>query len=264
MSTSRREFLKAGGFTLLGVSGAAPFITARERGDTPREAPPELQGKRFAMAIDTRKCEHCQNRRACAEACHREHNVPDWEDREEEVKWIWNEPLERVFHGRVNEYTDEALRERAIPVLCNHCDKPPCVKVCPTKATFKREDGPVMMDQHRCIGCRYCVVGCPYGARSFNWSDPRDYFKAESSRALNPGYPTRRKGVVEKCTMCTERLAMNLEPACVEACAQSGAGALLFGDLEERDSPLRRAVESSLAVRRKAELGTRPRVFYEL
>jgi len=261
MTTSRREFLKAGGVAIVGVGAAAPFIAARERSDEAHPAPLAQGGKRLAMAIDATKCEQCQNRDACIEACHREHNVPQIEGPEEEIKWIWRESLKEVFPEQVHEYSDDALRERLTLVLCNHCDKPPCVKVCPTKATFKREDGPVMMDQHRCIGCRYCVVGCPYGARSFNWSEPREHFE---DGVPNPSYPTRTRGVVEKCTFCTERLARGQEPACVEACANSGAGALVFGDLEEPESAVRRAVESSLVVRRKAGLGTIPRVFYKL
>ena len=90
---------------------------------------------------------------------------------------------------------------KPVLVLCNHCDNPPCARVCPTEATWKRDDGIVMMDWHRCIGCRYCIAACPYGSRSFNWQRP-----AAASRQADPDYPTRTKGVVEKCTFCDERL----------------------------------------------------------
>ena len=137
--------------------------------------------------------------------------------------------------------------------LCNHCEKPPCVPVCPVKATFKRADGIVMMDYHRCIGCRYCVAACPYGARSFNWEDPRPYI-----RKIDPGYPTRTRGVVEKCNFCEERLVKGLMPACVEACSKG----LAFGDLNDSGSAVRRLLSSRHAMRRKAYLGTKPDVFY--
>ncbi len=191
-------------------------------------------------------------------ACHGAHNVPDFGGGDEEVKWIWKEPLELVFRHRVSEDTGDEIRHRAIPIMCNHCDNPPCVRVCPTQATWKRDDGIVMMDQHRCIGRRYCIAGCPYGARSFNWRDPRPYIEEFRS-----DYPTRTKGVVEKCTLCTERLARGQIPACVQACKEE-AGAMVFGDLSDPETEIHQLVRSQLVARRKAELGTRPKVLYKL
>ncbi|MBI5748315.1 MAG: 4Fe-4S dicluster domain-containing protein, partial [Nitrospinae bacterium] len=127
--------------------------------------------------------------------------------------------------------------------------------VCPTKATFKRADGIVQMDYHRCIGCRFCMAACPYGSRSFNWRDPRPFIKEK-----NTEYPTRAKGVVEKCNFCEERLAKGLMPACVEACKDNKA--LIFGDLNDTDSEVRKVLESSYTIRRKLELGTQPGVYY--
>jgi len=139
-----------------------------------------------------------------------------------------DEQLRNVFPGQSDDFNTQNLLGKPFVALCNHCTNPPCVRVCPTKATFKRaEDGIVMMDFHRCIGCRYCMAGCPYGARSFNFRDPRPYIKTE----LNMKFPTRERGVVEKCNFCAERLADGLLPACVEACK---AGALSFGDLADR------------------------------
>jgi Fe-S-cluster-containing dehydrogenase component len=112
-----------------------------------------------------------------------------------------------------------------------------------------------MMDYHRCIGCRYCMAGCPFGARSFNYRDPRPYFKQD----LNATFPTRERGVVEKCNFCEERLAVGLLPACVEACK---VGALTFGDQSDPKSPVRKLLSSNFTVRRKAELGTQPNVYY--
>jgi molybdopterin-containing oxidoreductase family iron-sulfur binding subunit len=114
-----------------------------------------------------------------------------------------------------------------------------------------------MMDEHRCIGCRYCVVACPYGSRSFNWVDPRLHLAS-----VSPGYPTRTKGVVEKCTFCAERLAVGELPLCVEACTRAGVGALSFGDLGNASSPIAGLLGSTNALRRKSALGTSPHVFY--
>jgi molybdopterin-containing oxidoreductase family iron-sulfur binding subunit len=127
--------------------------------------------------------------------------------------------------------------------------------VCPTGATWKREeDGIVMMDLHRCIGCRYCMAACPYGARSFNWVDPRPHVAD-----LNPDFPTRTQGVVEKCNFCSERLAKGQLPACVEACTEK---ALMFGDVNDPKSEIRQVLAKSYTLRRRAELGTGPNVYY--
>jgi len=111
-----------------------------------------------------------------------------------------------------------------------------------------------MMDWHRCIGCRYCMVACPYGSRSFNWADPRPYIAR-----LSPDFPTRSKGVVEKCTFCYERLEKGQSPACVEACTEK---AMAFGDLEDPRSEVRRLLEARYGIRRRPELGTQPEIYY--
>ncbi|HEX7504100.1 MAG TPA: 4Fe-4S dicluster domain-containing protein, partial [Syntrophales bacterium] len=147
-------------------------------------------------------------------------------------------------------------RARKLPVLCNHCDNPPCVRVCPTQATFKRADGIVMMDYHRCIGCRFCMAACPYGARSMNYRDPRPFI-----RKINNDYPTRTKGVVEKCTFCEERLRKGILPACVMACEEK---ALVFGDIDDPRSEIRRLLDKELPIRRRVELGTKPQAYYIL
>jgi len=128
------------------------------------------------------------------------------------------------------------------------------VRVCPTQATWKRDDGIVDMDWHRCIGCRYCMAACPYGSRSFNWMDPRRYIQHP-----NAEFPTRTKGVVEKCTFCTERLVAGRLPGCVEACPEK---ALVFGNLADPHSPIRELLAKRQHLRRRPELGTGPAVFY--
>jgi len=253
MNFSRRALLKAAGFTIAGI-GFRPVLEALGSGESSKifADPRRLTGKRWAMVVTPGKCAPgCQE---CVAACHRVHNVPDFGNPKDEIKWIWDEPFEHVFPGQEARYTEESFRKRPVLVLCNHCDNPPCVRVCPTKATFRREDGIVMMDYHRCIGCRFCIAGCPYGARSMNFRDPRPFIKK-----INPIFPTRTKGVVEKCNFCEERLAKGVIPACVEACKEK---ALVFGDLENPQSEIRKIIRAQLTLRRKPELGTHPQVYY--
>nr|CAJ31172.1 Hdr-like menaquinol-oxidizing enzyme, subunit A (HmeA) [uncultured sulfate-reducing bacterium] len=255
MGMDRRKFMKVAGVTALGVaSGARSKMLARgtsrmTAGESPRT------GTRWAMVIDLKKCAEADGCKDCINACHVTHNVPKFDSPKDEIKWIWKEPFERAFHSQENEYFGEELKHGPTLLLCNHCDNPPCVRVCPTQATWKREgDGIVMMDWHRCIGCRYCVAACPYGSRSFNWRDPRPHIAD-----IDDDYPTRNRGVVEKCTFCEERLAKGQLPACVEACK---AKAIVFGDLEDPDSEIRAILGERFTIRRKPELGTKPEVYY--
>jgi len=254
MDINRREFLKiAGASTIVGILGGWTAVEVLAPGELEsRQSPQALNAKRWAMVVDTKRMDEA-NARNCIEACHRIHNVPSIDDTKSEVKWVWLEPFEHAFPLSNNEYLAESIKERRFLVFCNHCDDPPCARVCPTKATWKREDGIVMMDQHRCIGCRYCMAACPYGSRSYNWKDPRPFIKKG-----NPDYPTRSNGVVEKCTFCAERLDQGLMPACVEA----SKGALIFGDLADSASEVREILRTHYTIRRKLSLGTDPSVFY--
>jgi len=116
------------------------------------------------------------------------------------------------------------------------------------------------MDFHRCIGCRFCMAACPYGARSFNFLDPRTASNLNEPQEQLLTFPTRMKGVVEKCNFCGERLALGLEPACVEAC--KGTGAIVFGDLNDSHSEIRKVLDQEFTIQRKPSAGTRPSVFY--
>ena len=258
METNRRSFLKLGGLCALGL-GALPVVDALGKSDLPKvmNNPQALVGKRWAMVVDMKKCWEkgkpgCKD---CILACHVTHNVPDIGSDKEEVKWLWMEPFENAFPGQESQFLPEDVKEKPFMVLCNHCAQAPCVRVCPTQATFKRADGITMMDFHRCIGCRYCMAGCPYGARSFNWKDPRNFIKTE----LNMTFPTRERGVVEKCNFCDERLGVGKIPACVESCKD---GCLHFGDLQDPNSEVRKILASHFTIRRKPELGTDPSVYY--
>jgi len=257
MSMDRKLFLKITGCALAGAfTGEQLLQVVDAQAEAASPAPGALKAKRWGMLIDTRKCRRADDCDKCIQACHEIHNVPSVPDKTREVKWIWKESYEHAFSVE-SEYANEAFEQRLLPVFCNHCDEPPCVRVCPTGATWKREsDGIVMMDWHRCIGCRYCMAACPYGSRSFNWSDPRKYLER-----TNAGFPTRTKGVVEKCTFCSERLAIGEPPACVEACPEK---AMIFGDLADPKSEIRRLIREERTDRRKTELGTNPEVFYIL
>jgi len=259
MKPTRRTFIKAAGLAALGL-GIKPTIDLVGGGQhieasSQAAAEPTAATKRWAMVVDTTKCpEGCTD---CIDACHHTHNVPHFDNPKEEVKWIWHDSYEHVFPDQENEFARKGLNDLSVLLMCNHCDNPSCVRVCPTKATFKRaQDGIVMMDMHRCIGCRFCMAACPYGSRSFNWKDPR---LGLDMKNLNPDYPTRTRGVVEKCTFCAERIDKGLNPACVEACKKK---ALVFGNVEDPESPVRKLLDANYTLRRRVELGTGPRVYY--
>jgi Fe-S-cluster-containing dehydrogenase component len=254
MSLDRREFLR-----IMGLTGAAglcgKWVIGAFASESPiQPSPGIMRAKRWAMVIDIKKCLSKDGCRDCIVACDQAHNIPQFDNPKDEVKWIWKERFENAFPNQDNEYLVESLKDKQIPIFCNHCADPPCVKVCPTQATWKRDDGIVMMDWHRCIGCRYCMAACPYGSRSFNWRDPGPFIKNE-----NNDFPTRTRGVVEKCTFCAGRLAVGKIPACVEVCP---AKAMVFGDIDEPDSEIRAVLRENYTIRRKTELGTNPQVYY--
>jgi molybdopterin-containing oxidoreductase family iron-sulfur binding subunit len=206
------------------------------------------------MVIDTRRFESAEDLEPLIEACHSIHNVPKLENKHHEIKWIWETEYKHAFPGIATGFVADSVKHRPFMVLCNHCENPPCVRACPTKATFKREsDGIILMDFHRCIGCRFCMAACPYGSRSFNFRDPRPFIAK-----TNKAFPTRMKGVVEKCNFCAERLAVGKLPACVEV----SDGALAFGDLYDPESEVRQLIKENYTIRRKQTLGTEPSVYY--
>jgi len=252
MKLTRKDFLRIAAGTVV-AAGAGRLVHAIGGNDARPPALPAQAKRRWGMAIDLQKCREEKECDTCIKACHLAHNVPEIPNRAHEVKWIWNERYENVFPFQQNEYARQTFQS-SLTVLCNHCAHPPCVRVCPTQATWKREDGVVMMDYHRCIGCRYCMAACPYGSRSFNYVDPRPHIGK-----VNPDFPTRAAGVVEKCNFCEERLANGQLPACVEACPRK---ALIFGDLNDENSPVRHALRGRYSIQRQPELGCGPSIFY--
>jgi molybdopterin-containing oxidoreductase family iron-sulfur binding subunit len=261
--TSRREFLKAASLTLGGVGvGLAGLRLARAEEHEIEVAASTL---RWAMVVDLPRWIDLQDHEQVFQVCHRAHNVPDFSglaDPEERIrhaiKWIWDEPFANAFPGQHHEVMTERYREAAAPVLCNHCESPSCVRVCPTQATWKRDDGIVMMDMHRCIGCRYCIIACPYGSRSFNFRDP---VQGLDPGSITPSYPRRMRGVVEKCTFCSE-LSDGSGGAWEPECVRASQGALSFGNLRDPRSEVRRLLSERFSIRRKPDLGTNPYVFY--
>ncbi|MCX7857275.1 MAG: 4Fe-4S dicluster domain-containing protein [Deltaproteobacteria bacterium] len=212
--------------------------------------------KRWVMLVDVSVCAKNRDCEACIKACHETHNVPNVGGSKEQIKWIWFSKFEKVFETEIPPIAQKKLGSWPVILMCNHCENPPCVKVCPTSATWKRKDGIVMMDYHRCIGCRYCMAACPYGARSFNWRDNKRYVGN-----VNYDFPLRNKGVVEKCNFCEERIAKGLQPKCVETCESR---ALKFGNLYDADSSVSKVLKERTSLVRKGYLGTNPNVFYLL
>lgn len=258
MKTSRRRFLKVAGLTTLALTSGITALSGEANAQVAPgryiKRPGMLQAKRWAMVIDTRAFHSPEDYAPCIEACRLAHNVPDVPG-DRNVKWTWLDSYDHVFPDDMNNHLNSAVRSKPYLLLCNHCTNPPCVRVCPTQATYRMEDGIVAMDYHRCIGCRFCMAGCPYGARSFNFVDPRKYLP---DPVPNQAFPTRMIGVVEKCNFCVERLAEGNLPACVEA----SDGRIMFGDLEDPNSTVRRALAANFSIRRKPSLGTQPGVYY--
>ena len=252
MKITRKQFLRLTGLSLV-AAAAKDAVRAVGKGSAPAGSGP-TRSVRLGMVVDLKKCRENAGCNACVHACNAAHNIPQFADRAHEVKWIWTESFATVFPFAHAGYGPQGEAQSGVPLMCNHCDNPPCTRVCPTQATWKRDDGIVMMDWHRCIGCRYCIAACPYGSRSFNWQDPRP-----AIASINPDFPTRTKGVVEKCNFCEERLARNQKPACVEACPQ---GVFTFGNLADPNSEPRQLLRTRFAVQREPELGTGPSIHY--
>jgi molybdopterin-containing oxidoreductase family iron-sulfur binding subunit len=260
MDSSRRRILQLLGLSSLALTAKPVFnaFAVEEHAEKPKatlkDGENALKAKQWALVIDTRQFESEEDLEPLVEICNKIHNVPHLSEKRHEIKWIWGEHYHNAFPGKAARFLSEEVEHKPFLVLCNHCENPPCVRACPTQATFKREsDGIVLMDFHRCIGCRFCMAACPFGARSFNFRDPRPFV-----REINDEFPTRMKGVVEKCNFCAERLAVGQLPACVEV----SEGKLAFGDLYDPESNVRELIRTHFTIRRKQTLGTEPSVYY--
>jgi tetrathionate reductase subunit B len=226
---SRREFALAGAAVLASQTGG-PVPAETE----PARSTAGTTGTRLAMVIDLDRCIGCQ---ACAVACKSENGVRLGGFR----SWV----SEKEVGGYPN------VTRYFLPRSCNHCQEPACLKVCPVGATFKRPDGLVDVDKRKCIGCRYCMVACPYGARYFN---PRR--DPEGAKL----FPARTRGTVDKCNFCAHRVDNDVVPACVNTCP---AGARVFGDLNDPESEVFRVYSSEHTVALLPDFGTGPSVWYK-
>jgi len=197
---------------------------------------------RLGMVIDLRRCIGCYG---CQIACKAENGTRPG------TTWA------RVVKREWGEYPD--VKKLSIPVLCMHCGEPPCVEVCPTGASQKQEsDGIVFVETDVCVGCRACVMACPYGARYYQ-DDERDYFEQGNNAYEQCVYAAHQKGVVEKCDFCRHRLARGEEPACSANCM---CKARIFGDLDDPVSEVSRLIREEGGFQLNPELGTDPSVWY--
>ncbi|HIN58899.1 MAG TPA: 4Fe-4S dicluster domain-containing protein [Gammaproteobacteria bacterium] len=195
---------------------------------------------RWGMLVDATRCvSGCD---ACVKACATEHGLEMTDRPEIDAQWI----------RKVDLIDENTGREISLPVMCQHCEDAPCVAVCPTGASFRREDGIVLVNKHTCIGCRYCMMACPYKARSFI------HINLVGQRTHSP----RGKGTVESCTFCVHRVDRDREPACVEACTAAGHQALLFGDLSDNEGELAHRLSEVQTQQLRSDLGTNPGVHY--
>ena len=203
---------------------------------------------KLAIGINLDRCIGCHT---CANACKMQNNVPDG--------MLWNRVLTEgcdAIDGAVGTYPD--LSRTYVPLACQHCENPACMKVCPTGATYKDDAGRVEIEYDRCIGCRMCMAACPFNARVFNWEDP------QRDGGFNWGdarVPVRTRGVMEKYTLCRERTDEGEAPMCVVCCPTH---ARVFGDLDDPTSELAqlRSKAGSNVHLLLEEKGTKPQVFY--
>jgi len=261
--STRREAL-----ALAAATGVALVRTARAEEQTPASAGSGARPHRFGMAIDLDRCLRCQ---ACVVACAAENNVPPAgraaAERPSPIHWM--DMLVRPARA-----PDAGLLRGPLPVPCMHCEEPACAKVCPVGATYRADDGVVAQIWDRCIGCRYCMIACPYSRRYYNWAAPA--WPGGDASSVNPDVAVRPAGVVEKCTLCHHRIRARYErarldeepvtdadlrrlPACAASCPSE---AITFGDLADPKSALSALVSSPRATRLLEHLGTGPKVFY--
>ena len=225
------------------------------------KATPPLEGVKFGYGLDLSRCIGC---RRCVYACVQENN----QSRDPQIHWIRVMQLEKE-KGVALEYAEHYYNPAEVPekgkfympVQCQQCENPPCTKVCPVQATWPENDGIVVVDYNWCIGCRYCMAACPYGARHFNWAKsklPKDEMNPETHYLGNRPRPT---GVVEKCTFCIQRTREQpgRYPACEEVCP---VGARKFGNLLDPKSEIRYLIENKRVFILKEDLNTQPKFFY--
>ena len=235
----KRSFLRSA--AVVGGLTIAPGIMLYQTASAKPDEQAVTDKHRWGMLIDTNVCqEDCD---ACVTACNEEHGLWDLGRPTTDAQWIRKLNIKDKQTGHVT----------SLPMMCQHCEHPPCVDVCPTKASFKRADGIVLVNPHTCIGCRYCMMACPYKARSFIHEPLVDQL---------PHAP-RGKGCVESCTLCVHKVDRgDNNTACAEACARDGHQALLFGDLNDPNSEISKQLEKHGGVQIRADLNLNTGVRY--
>ncbi|MFC1886434.1 4Fe-4S dicluster domain-containing protein [Thermodesulfobacteriota bacterium] len=225
--------------------------------DVKMSAKPPIEGVLFGYAFNVTRCEGYME---CVAACVKENNL----DRKTNTQYI------RIFemeHGQMSPEFGDGKFFHEVPVedhfymgvQCFHCQNAPCVKACPTKATWIEPDGIVVVDYDWCIGCRYCIAACPYYGRRFNWNDPHVPTGEMTKKQHYLGNRMRARGQMEKCTFCVQRSREGRLPACVDACP---TGARVFGNLLDPDSEIRFVLKHKKVFRLKQDLGTDPKFWY--
>jgi len=225
--------------------------------DIQMSAKAPIEGVLYGYAFNVTRCEGFME---CVAACVKENNL----DRRTNTQYI------RIFemeHGQMTPESGESKFFHEVPVAghfymgsqCNHCENAPCIKACPTKATWREPDGIVVVDYDWCIGCRYCMAACPYFGRRFNWNKPQVPVKEMTRKQHYLGNRMRPKGAMEKCTFCVQRTREGRLPACVEACP---TGSRVFGNLLDPDSEIRFVLKHKKVFRLKEDLGTDPKFWY--
>lgn len=196
---------------------------------------------RYGMVIDLKKCIGCHT---CTIACKVENGT--------RPGIFWN----LVLDQEVGNYP--SVRRQFIPRLCMHCEDPPCVEVCPTGASYKRQDGIVLIEERKCLGCKQCILACPYGARYLNQAKD-GYFKLGLIPTEEVLYQSKELGVVEKCTLCVDKVEQGENPVCIRACPLK---ARIFGDLNDPNSEISQLIRSRHGFQLLKHLGTEPAVYY--
>jgi len=229
----RRNFLKTsiGAAAIAIAPGMLLFEVAQAKTDGASSK------VRWGMLINADNCKPGCN--DCVTACNKENGLSGG-TKSTDSQWIRKIEIKDISSGR----------EVSLPMMCQHCEHPPCVDVCPTNASMKRADGIVLVDKHRCIGCRYCMMACPYKARSFVHEPLTDQ---------NPDVP-RGRGTVESCTLCVHRIDQGMQPACVEACTNK---VILFGDLNDPESEIAKKVRTVASTQIRSDLHLNPGVRYQ-
>ena len=231
IDTYRRKFLGQGA-AAVGMVTIAPGVLLHSVASAKPDNEAISSKTRWGMLIDTNKC--ADNCNACVTACNEENGITSHNRPETDAQWIRKVTLK---DKRTQHVTN-------LPLMCQHCAHPPCVDVCPTGASFKRDDGIVLVDKHICIGCRYCMMACPYKARSFVHETITDQL---------PDMP-RGKGTVESCTFCVHRVDKGETPACVVACNEAEHGAMIFGDLNDPNSEISKQAAARASTEIRADL----------